>query len=157
MYVAVLGWQILNGLVLLSRYCTRLHLWHKYKTFSYPFCQTIIPRDNQTLLRNSMLPLALTLASLAISVSGSNANSSCPEVIVETSTIDEASTVYGELQYSTLSETLTFETTLANYTRTTTLTRTPDAHTITKTTGTSTALDPTSTTYTYECTSNSTM
>jgi hypothetical protein len=104
-----------------------------------------------------MLPLALTLASLAISVSGRSANSSCPEVIVETSTIDEASTVYGELQYSTLSETLTFETTLANYTRTTTLTRTPDAHTITKTTGTSTALDPTSTTYTYECTTNSTM
>jgi hypothetical protein len=104
-----------------------------------------------------MLPLALTLAGLVISVSGRSANSSCPEVNVETSTIDEASTVYGDVQYSTLSETLTFETTLANYTRTTTLTRTPDAHTITTTTGTSTALDPTSTTYTYECTSNSTV
>lgn len=104
-----------------------------------------------------MLAVAVALSGLAVSVSGSGANSTCPEYTVVTSTIDSASTVYGEQEYSTLSETLIFATTFANYTRTTTLTRTPDAHTITKTTGTSTALDPTSTTYTFECTSNSTV
>lgn len=104
-----------------------------------------------------MLAFTLTLAGLATSVLGRSATSSCPEHTVVTNTINSASTELAELQYSTLSETLTFETTVANYTRTTTLTRTPDAHTVTKTTGTTTALDPTSTSYSYECTSRSTV
>jgi hypothetical protein len=41
---AVLGWQILKGLVLLSRYCTRLHLWHKYETSSYASYQVTFLR-----------------------------------------------------------------------------------------------------------------
>jgi len=104
-----------------------------------------------------MLATAIAFSSLAVSVFGSSWNSTCPEFTMVTSNIDSASTAYGELEYSTLSETLTFATTLTNYTRTTTLTHTPDAHIITKTTGTSTALDPTSTTYTFECRSNSTV
>lgn len=104
-----------------------------------------------------MLAAAIAFSGLAVSVLGSSTNSTCPEYTVVTNIIDSASTVYGDQEYSTLSETLTFATTLTNYTRTTTLTHTPDAHTITKTTGTSTALDPTSTTYTFECTSNSTV
>ena len=104
-----------------------------------------------------MLAIAIAFSALAVSVLGSDTNSTCPEYTVVTSTIDSASTVYGEQEYSTLSKTLTFATTLTNYTRTTTLTHTPDPYIITKTTGTSTALDPTSTTYTFECTSNSTV
>ena len=104
-----------------------------------------------------MLAVAIAFSGLAVSAFGSSTNSTCPEYTVVTSSIDSASTVYGELVYSTLSETLTFATTLANYTRTTTLTHTPDPYIVTKTTGTSTALDPTSTTYTFECTSNSTV
>jgi hypothetical protein len=104
-----------------------------------------------------MLTLAFGFANLAFSVLARSTNSSCPEYTVVTSSVDGASTVYGELQYSTLSETLTFATTLVNYTRTKVLTHTPDLHTVIKTTGTSTVLDPTSTTYSYECTANSTM
>jgi hypothetical protein len=104
-----------------------------------------------------MLAAAIAFSGLAVSVLGSSTNSTCPEYTVVTSSIDSASTVYGELEYSTLSETLTFATTLTNYTRTTTRTHTPSAYKTTKTTGTSTALDPTSTTYTFECTSNSTV
>lgn len=104
-----------------------------------------------------MFIFSLVFACLAASALGQKANSSCPEYTVVTSTIGDASTVFAELQYSTLSETLTFDTTVANYTKTTTRTHTPDAETVSKTTGTSTALAPTSTTYTFECTSNSTV
>ena len=104
-----------------------------------------------------MLAAVIAFSGLVVSVLGSSTNSTCPEYTVVTNNIDSAFTVYGEQEYSTLSQTLTFATTLTNYTCTTTLTHTPDAHTITKTTGISTALDPTSTTYTFECTSNSTV
>jgi hypothetical protein len=104
-----------------------------------------------------MLAFSLLFAALALRAFGQNGTSSCPEYVVITQTIDEASTDYADLQFSTRSDTLTSATTVANYTRTTTLTHTPKAHTVNQTTGTSTALKPTATTYTLECTSNSTV
>jgi len=104
-----------------------------------------------------MLTFSLLFASLALCALGKDGNSSCPEHVMVTRTIDAASTDYADLEFSTRSDTLTFATTVANYTRTTTLTHTPKAHTVNQTTGTSTALKPTATTYTLECTSNSTV
>ena len=104
-----------------------------------------------------MLTFSLLFASLALRAFGQSETSSCPEYVVITKTIDEASTENADLVFSTRSDTLTFATTIANYTRTTTLTHTPKAHTVNQTTGTSTAPKPTATTYTLECTSNSTV